>query len=238
MTTKVFISKGSTATEAQRAFVDAVLEMLDIAGMSARIMNENEWSHEQPLTAIRKIMKECDGAVVIAFTRTTYKDGLELKSDKEIPLKNVKLPTTWNHIEASMAYSFELPLLVVAEHGLKSEGLIEDGYDWRVFWTDMDPVVVKSEKFKGFLKSWKNAVDERKNSKTLSSGALNPSKITVGELLKMMSVPQWWKLIGAVATILALVATASYKLGAEKWPWQKIAEPNKTNQQITNKPRS
>ena len=73
--TKVFISKGSAATHKQRAFVDAVLEMLDTVGMSARIMGENEWSHEQPLKAIRKIMKECDGAVVIAFTRPNLKKG-------------------------------------------------------------------------------------------------------------------------------------------------------------------
>lgn len=159
--TKVFISKGSAATNEQRAFIDAVLEMLDTVGLSPRIMGENEWSHEQPLKAIKKIIKECDGAVVIAFTRTQYEQGVEYKKDKNIPIKGINLPTTWNHIEASLAYSFELPLLVVAENGLKSEGLIEDGYDWRVYWTDLKPEVVKSESFKGFLQSWKKAVGRK-----------------------------------------------------------------------------
>lgn len=229
--TKVFISKGSAATQEQRAFVDAVLEMLDTVGLSARIMGENEWSHEQPLKAIRKIIKECDGAVVIAFTRTQFHEGLELKIDQTLPISNIKLPTTWNHIEAAMAYSYELPLLVVAENGLKSEGLIEDGYDWRVYWTDMNPEEVKSDSFKGFLQSWKAAVEEKRLSP--SSSEVDLSKVGLGKLISMISLPQLWKLIGVLATVIALVAGGSYKLGAGKWPWQE--EPNK-QMQPTQKP--
>ena len=224
--TKVFISRGSAATHKQRAFVDAVLEMLDTVGMSARIMGENEWSHEQPLKAIRKIMKECDGAVVIAFTRTQFEEGVEFKKDQYIPISNIRLPTTWNHIEASMAYSFELPLLVVAERGLKSEGLIEDGYDWRVYWTDLDPEVVKSDSFKGFLQSWKGAVDQKKLSAPIP--AFDISKVGLGKLFSMISLPQLWSLIGVLITVITLVAGGSYKLGAGKWPWQE--EPNKQMQ--------
>lgn len=230
--TKVFISKGSTATQEQRAFADAVLEMLDTVGLSARIMGENEWSHEQPLKAIRKIIKECDGAVVIAFTRTQFHEGLELKIDQTLPISDIKLPTTWNHIEAAMAYSYELPLLVVAENGLKSEGLIEDGYDWRVYWTDMNPEEVKSDSFKGVLQSWKSAVEEKKLSP--SSSEVDLSKVGLGKLISMISLPQLWKLIGVLAMLIALVAGGSYKLGAGKWPWQE--EPNKQIQP-TQKPR-
>ena len=225
--TKVFISKGSAATDGQRAFIDAVLEMLDAVGMSARIMGENEWSHEQPLKAIRKIVKECDGAVVIAFTRTQFEEGVEIKNNQAIPVSNTKLPTTWNHIEASMAYSFDIPLLVVAEKGLKPEGLIEDGYDWRVYWTDLHPEVVKSDSFKGFLQSWKRAVDEKKRS--ASNVEVDLSKVSVGKLFSMLSLPQLWSLIGVLATVTALVAGSAYKLGAGKWPWQE--EPSKQLQQ-------
>ena len=221
--TKIFISKGSAATQEQRAFVDAILEVLDTVAISARIMGENEWSHEQPLKAIKKIMKECDGAVIIAFTRTQFEEGVELKKDQTVPISNINLPTTWNHIEASMAYSFELPLLVVAENSLKSEGLIEDGYDWRVYWTDLDPEVVKSDSFKGFLQSWKGAVEQKKLS--TPNPDLDLSKVGLGKLLSMISLPQLWSLIGVLATVIALVAGGSYKLGTGKWPWQE--EPKK-----------
>ena len=222
MATRIFISKGSAATTEQRAFIDAVLEMLEAVGFSPRIMGENEWSYEQPLRAIRNIIKECDGAVVIAFTRTRFKKGVELKKDQIISLNEINLPTTWNHIEASMAYTCDLPLLVIAENGLKPEGLIEDGYDWRVYWTDLKPEVVKSDSFKGFLNSWKNAVEKKKTS--FREPEVDLSKVSIGNLLKMISVPQLWKLLGILITILTLIAGGSYKLGAGKWPWQ--AKPN------------
>ena len=137
MTTKVFISKGSTTTVKQREFIDGVLESLEVSGLSPRIMYENEWSHEQPLVAIKKVIRECSGAVVIAFERTIIEKGVELKKDGKKKLQNIALTTPWNQIEAAMAYSFDLPLLVIAENGLKSEGLIEQGYDWNVYWTDL-----------------------------------------------------------------------------------------------------
>ena len=63
MSIKVFISKGSTATTEQRKFVDAILDILGTVEIIPRILNENEWSHEQPLKAISRIINECDGAV-------------------------------------------------------------------------------------------------------------------------------------------------------------------------------
>lgn len=221
MAFKIFISMGSTATKEQRAFVDAILSSLKTMELSPRIMNENEWSYEQPLRAIRKIMKECCGAVIIAFTRTKFPSGVEIKKGEEKVLTNVSLPTPWNHIEASMAYAYKLPLLVIAENGLKSEGLIEHGYDWRVYWTDLDPNIVTTEKYRGFLNSWKKAVEAfaKQESETVNK-QLSPDKIPIGILLKSLSIPQLWKLLAAVIAALSTIGVAAFKLGGGKWPWQ------------------
>lgn len=219
---KVFISKGSATTFEQRQFVDAILDMIKTVGLSPRIMNENEWSHEQPLKAIKKIIKECDGAVIIAFTRTTFEKGIEINKDKTNELTKTSLPTTWNHIEGSIAYSFDLPLLVIAENGLKSEGLIEKGYDWTIYWTDLNPDVIKTESFRGFLTSWRNAVEQysiNKNSKK-DEKLIDAEKITIGNILKSLTVSQLWKLITAIVTLLISIITISYNIGAEKWPWE------------------
>ena len=217
---KVFISMGSTATTEQREFVDAVLSSLQTVELSPRIMNENEWSHEQPLRAIRKIMKDCCGAVIIAFTRTEFPSGIEIRKDKNRELTNISLPTPWNHIEASMAYAYDMPLLVISENGLKSEGLIEQGYDWRVYWTDLDPGIVATEKFRGFLNSWKKTVEEfSQQEHERINKQISPEKITIGTLFKSMSIPQLWKLLAAMLTVLSAVAAAAFKLGGGKWPW-------------------
>jgi hypothetical protein len=222
MAHKVFISKGSAATPKQRDFVDAILTALETAGFSPRIMNENEWSFEQPLKAIKKVIKECDGAVIIAFTRTKFEKGIEIKKDKENALSDILLPTPWNHIEGSIAYSFDLPLLVIAENGLKTEGLIEKGYDWNVYWSDLSADVVRSDSFKGFLSSWKTAVEQYRISKSNSpETSFDPEKLTVSKILNSLTVAQLWKIVAAILTLLIAVATISYKIGGGQFPWDK-----------------
>ncbi len=219
MNKKVFISKGSAATVEQRQFVDAILDTFKTIGLDPRIMNENEWSHEQPLKAINKIISECDGAVIIAFTRTAFAEGKEYKKDKTIELKDIFLPTTWNHIEGALAYSYNLPILVIAENGLKSEGLIEKGYDWTVYWTDLSVDTVKTESFRGFVTSWKNAVEKRSLLETETK--IDFEKMTLGKILKSLTISQLWKVITAIVTLLIAVATISYKIGGGKFPWDK-----------------
>lgn len=221
MNKKVFISKGSAATIEQRKFVDSVLEMLKTVGLDPRIMNENEWSHEQPLKAINKIISECDGAVIIAFTRTAFTEGKELKKDKIIELKDILLPTTWNHIEGALAYSYNMPILVIAEDGLKSEGLIEKGYDWTVYWTDLNVDIVKADSFRGFLTSWKNAVEKRSLIQSKTENSLEADKLTLGYILNALTISQAWKIAGAILTLLIAVATISYKIGGGRFPWDK-----------------
>lgn len=232
MKIEIFISKGGDESTAQRAFVDAVIDALKTAGIKSRIMYENEWSHEQPLKVIKKTISECDGLLVIAYTRSEFEMGKELRCNKEQELSSIKLPTTWNHIEGAIAYTYELPIWIIAESGLKSEGLIEKGYDWNVYWSSLDVKEVKSDKFRGYLQSWKSAMEETKLSKSSEDSAVDISKLGIGKLLLMIPVPQLWKLVGVLATVLALVASGSYKLGAGKWPWQE--EPNKQVQPTQN----
>lgn len=220
MDKKVFISKGSAATDEQRQFVDAILDMLKTAGLSPRIMNENEWSHEQPLKAIKKIISQCDGIVLIAFTRTIIENGSEVKKDSKNDLKNILLPTPWNHIEGAIAYTMGMPLLVIAENGLKSEGLIENGYDWRVYWTDLNPDIVKTDSFRGFLASWKDAMDTYNSKKRLDEEhSFDIEKLTIGRMLKCITVSQLWAIASAILGLIITISTIAYKIGGGKWPW-------------------
>lgn len=225
MEIEIFISKGGDESTLQRAFVDALIDALKTAGIKSRIMFENEWSHEQPLKVIKKTISECDGLLVIAYTRSEFEKGKELRSNVEKDLNNIKLPTTWTHIEGAIAYAYELPMWIIAENGLKSEGLIEKGYDWNVYWSNLDIDEVKSDKFRGYLQSWKSAIEEKKSNVSNNEPETDLSKLGLGKLLSMISLPQLWKLFGVLATIIALTATGSYKLGADQWPWQE--KPNK-----------
>ncbi len=206
----------------QRDAADIVFRSLETAGLDPRQMNKNEWSFEQPLRAIRNVMQECDGAVVIAFSRSSFPMGTELtKTGGENSLGPINLPTVWNQIEAAMAYMQDLPLLVVAERGLREEGLLEGKYDWRVFWTDLGEADFQSEAFRGFLASWKDAVLERAAARSAKVGEEWPdvSKLTVAQLVSGLSIPQLWKVLSAVVGVLVAVATVAFRIGSGKWPW-------------------
>ena len=68
-------------------------------------------------------MQECVGTVIIAYERIHLATAVEKRgSPKEKPLDGLNLPTVWNQIEATMAYTLGHPLLVLVEKGLKYEG--------------------------------------------------------------------------------------------------------------------
>jgi hypothetical protein len=221
MQPKVFISIGTACSLLHAEASDTIFQALETAGLSPRQMGRNEWSSEQPLRAIKRVIEECEGGVVIAFCRYQFPAGVERKKDGgESPLSDVRLPTVWNQIEAAMAYTRNLPLLVIAEHGLRDDGLLEGRYDWKVFWTDFKPEHFWSKEFVGFLNSWKRLVDASAASRRQIEAAENDiSKMSIGQLFAQLSVPQLWATLSAIVGLIIGAATVAFRAGAGKWPW-------------------
>lgn len=220
---KIFISVGSNGSQVQLNATETIFSVITSAGLSPRQMEKNEWSSEQPLRAIRRVIAECHGAVIVAFTRYEFSQGIEKgKDNSTILLGETHFPTVWNQIEAALAYSRDIPLLIICEHGLKDDGLLEGKYDWKVFWTDFQPADLNSERFLGFVQSWKKLVDEHAATtvKTAQFSDLDLTKLTIIKLLGALTIPQLWALLGILASLFTSVAATAYKLGGGKWPWQ------------------
>jgi hypothetical protein len=160
-------------------------------------------------------MNTCSGTVVIALERTYFPSGIDKRGGpKESPLANVILPTPWNQIEAAMAYSKGHPLMVIVEEGLKSEGLLEKGYDWYVQSVRLIPASLATPEFNGVLASWKEQVSARKvdaSNTPVPQAPKAATDMTIGELVSGMRPSQLWSLLG---TLAALVAGA-FALGAK-----------------------
>jgi len=220
---KVFISVGSNGSQHQRNATETIFSVIAATGLSPRQMEKNEWSSEQPLRAIRRVINECHGAVIVAFTRYEFPSGLEWgKNDVTISLGPTHFPTIWNQIEAALAYGRDIPLLIICETGLKEDGLLEGKYDWKVFWTDFQPGDLNSERFSGFVQSWKKLVDEHvaDTVSTTEYADRDVTKLSIGKLIGSLTLSQLWALLGVLASLLTSVAAAAFKLGGGKWPWQ------------------
>ena len=197
----VFVSVGGTATEQQEAFVRAVEDRLRSEGLVPHTVGRNTFSADAPLKTVTELIDKCAGAVVIALERSYFASGTEKRGGpKEIALSEVRLPTPWNQIEAAMAYARGLPLMVVVESGLKSEGLLERGNDWYVQWMKAEPAALNSNEFNGVLASWKQKMIQTPKIASLSKPA---SDLTVVELIGSLKPSQLWSVLVALAALVA-----------------------------------
>jgi hypothetical protein len=197
----VFVSVGGTATEQQEAFVRAVEDRLRSEGLVPHTVGRNTFSADAPLKTVTELLDRCSGTVVIALERSYFASGTEKRGGpKESALADIRLPTPWNQIEAAMAYARGLPLLLVVEAGLKSEGLLERGYDWYVQWVKPEAAALNTNEFNGVLASWKRKMVETPKKASTSK---TPSDLTVAELLGGLKPVQLWSVLVALAAIVA-----------------------------------
>lgn len=196
----VFVSVGGTATEQQETFVRALEDRLRSEGLVPHTVGRNTFSADAPLKTVIELLDKCSGTVVIALERSYYASGIEKRGGpKESPLRDIKLPTPWNHIEAAMSYTRGLPLMVIVEAGLKSEGLLERGYDWYVQSVKLEAAALHSNEFNGVLSSWKEKMAEMPK---MVSPSRAPSDLTVAELLGGLKPAQLWTVLVALAALV------------------------------------
>jgi hypothetical protein len=219
MGNQIFLSVGKTSTPQQEAFVTAIEKHLQVNGLYPKTVGRSAFSSDQPLKLVADLMKECSGTVIIAFERTYIESGIERRgSTDEKMFSKRPLPTVWNQIEAAMAYTHRHPLLVIVEQGLKSEGLLEKGYDWYVQSCRLDASVLGGAEFAGVFADWKRRVEGHPvQGHPVDSGnrstQTTPEKLTLGDILKALTLAQLWAIVSGLGVLLAAVATTAFKLG-------------------------
>jgi hypothetical protein len=212
----IFVSVGAPSNEGQERFVRAFEDRLRSEGLIPHTVGRNTFSSDAPLKKVGEVLDDCQGAVVIALERSFFPSGIDKRGGpQEAQLSEIRLPTPWNHIEAAMAYNRRLPLMVVVESGLKSEGLLERGYDWYVQWIEPVPSALTSLEFNGILADWKSKVESYKVA-PIEFGDNRLAKpvgdLTIRDLVGGLRPAQLWSLILVFTSIVA----GAFALGA-KW---------------------
>ncbi len=161
MAIDVFMSVGRTSTLVQETFVAAMADYMRQQGLNPRTVGRTDFHTSQPLRLMKELMLQCAGTIVIAYERIHILRGFEQRnSASQQPIYQENLPTVWNQIEAAMAYVMDHPLLVLAEHGMRGEGLLETNYDWYVQQIDLTPTVIESPGFIASFADWKQLVEQ------------------------------------------------------------------------------
>ena len=156
---------------------------------------------------------------MIALERSYFPAGLDKRGGpRQATLADTRLPTAWNQIEAAMAYTKHLPLLVIVEAGLKAEGLLESGYDWYVQTLPLEATALGSNEFNGVLADWKDKVLAMGTPLAAPANSrlqgLNPAEMSVLDLVGALRPVQLWSVAIALAALLA----GAFSLGARLVP--------------------
>jgi len=213
-TLDVFVSVGGTATGEQEAFVRAVEDRLRSEGLVPHTVGRNTFGSDAPLKTVTELMDKCSGTVVIALERCFFPTGVEKRGGpKETPLTDIRLPTPWNQIEAAMSYARGLPLMVIVQAGLKSEGLLEHGNDWYVQSVNLEVAALHSNEFNGVLASWKEKILEGPKK---AAPPKAPFELTIAELVGGLQPAQLWSvLVAVVALVTGAFALGGFALGGK-----------------------
>jgi len=210
---KVFISVGGCANDQQENFVKLVEDRLRSENLIPSTVGRNNFSADSPLKAVKELMNECSGILVIALERTYFEKGIQKRGGAhQSDLSEIKFSTPWNQIESGMAYVKELPILVILEEGIRAEGLLEKGYDWYVMTLPLTQQSLATSEFNGVLASWKTKIGQfNTQKKQIVSSKLEPNQLTIGELVSSLKVSHFWGVLGAIVGLLvAMFAIGRY----------------------------
>jgi hypothetical protein len=205
----VFISMGFAYTESQTEFLHALMELLRSCDVEPRVMNLTDLPTVSPLTDISRVMRECHGAIVVAFERTYFESGIE---KKKIDLKSVRYTTPWNQIEASLAFTLGLPIIVLMEPGLRQEGLLEQKFEWYVDEVNISAAGLSEKNVRNRIMAWCRKLQTAKAS--ANRGAID-SKMPLSELMPLFSLGSvGWLIAFAFGIFVFGLAVGTSPVGA------------------------
>jgi len=108
--TDVFLSRPTWVPPQFTRGVDGFIRLLRGLELNPRTLGTTDYPSRAPLDEVIDLMKKCRGAVILGIPQITVTAG----TIKDRPVDGaLHLPTEWNHIEAGLAYSQGLPLLVI-----------------------------------------------------------------------------------------------------------------------------
>lgn len=208
----IFVSVATGLNPQQEEFVAAVEDRLRSKGLTPKTVGRNTFSPDAPLRAVTDLMRQCSGVVVIALERLHFPQGEERRgTDQYRELTDVKIPTVWNQIEATLAYDAKLPLLVIVEPSIRKDGLLEQGNDWYVQELSVTPSSLNSPAFSGILEAWNDRLVDRPTDADIREKTPDVSKMSIGELLSALRPGQAWTAFAAVVAALS----GAFALGAK-----------------------
>ena len=119
----IFVSQPTWVPPGHSSGLDNFKNLLRARGLDPRSVGVTDFPSQAPLVEVIKLMESCYGALILGIPQIEVQSG-KLKGE-EIT-SPFSLGTEWNHIEAALAYSLQLPVLVIHDVNVE-RGIFDRG---------------------------------------------------------------------------------------------------------------
>jgi len=159
----VFISRPTWVAEEFREGLNGFLAFLGTHDLKPRTIGSTDYPTESPLVEVIRLMDECEGAIILGYPQIYVIRG----NIKALDKNDFPLPTEWNHIEATLAFSKNLPLLLIHHKGI-SRGIFDHGAISKfIYEKDLtENNWFLSDNITGALRKWKSSIVQRQKGKS------------------------------------------------------------------------
>ena len=165
----IFCSRPTWVSEEFKEGLTGFLAFLGTHGLKPRTIGSTDYPTESPLDEVMRIMDECEGAIILGYPQIyVIKGNIKASEKNDLPL-----PTEWNHIEATLAYAKNLPLLLIHHKGI-SRGIFDRGAIGKfIYEKDLSTNNwFLAENISGALMKWKASIIQRQKETTGASSAI------------------------------------------------------------------
>lgn len=150
----VFLSRPTWVDQKYKQGLDGFIRFLEIQNCKPRTLGTTDYATISPLDEVISLMKKCSGAIVLGYPQIVVESGLIKNESIQKP---ISLGTEWNHIEATLAYTLNIPLLIIHDRTV-SRGIFERGtLNSFLYATDFENSTwFAGEEITGALTAWVN----------------------------------------------------------------------------------
>lgn len=158
----VFMSAPTSLNPDQESVRNRIVKLLRSQGLEPRALGRQEYPTDYPLREVAVIAKHCSGGIILGFEQLLVRSGIAKRGTQaEQTVKNVRIPTPWNNLEAGILFGLGLPLLIFREEGLGG-GVFDNGVT-DIFVQNMPPATATrgdSDELRELILKWQSRVRE------------------------------------------------------------------------------
>lgn len=119
----IFLSRPNWVHPNYKDGLDNFLNLLKSNDLNPRTIGATDFPNKSPMDEVIDLLYQCEGVLILGYRQIQVNVG----KVKDINIDNpLSLSTEWNHIEAALAYSLGLPLLVIHDLGI-TRGIFDRG---------------------------------------------------------------------------------------------------------------